>query len=149
MPWMSWTNAVPMDAMPKHSEIRGMNHPGPSHLQQMLDGIYLASVTIRQDGLYDSFVHPGGTHLKDDVADVEHGQDLVVVVALQLQVLLQTRETSIANVRSVDEAEQVQQGNGGDNIEIDLPPQLGLCLGIKGEERIAVARADQFVFDVS
>lgn len=145
---ISCTNAVPMDAMPKHSEIRGINHPGPSHLQQMLDGIYMASVTIRQDGLYDFFVHPGGTHLEDDIADIEYGQDLVVVVALQIQVLFQTGETSIADVCSVDEAEQVQQGNGGDDVQIDLPSQLGLSLGIKCKERIAVTRADQFVFDV-
>ena len=72
--------------------------------------------------MYDAFVQPGGTHLEDDVADVEHGQNLVVVIALQLQVLLETGQTSIANVCSVDEAEEVQQSNGGDDVKIDLPP---------------------------
>jgi hypothetical protein len=38
--WMLWTNAVPILAMPKHSEMIGMNHPGPIHLQAMLEGIY-------------------------------------------------------------------------------------------------------------
>ena len=70
--------------------------------------------------MYD-LVHPG-THLKDNVADVEHGQDLVVVVALEPQVLLQPGEPRIADVRAVDEAEQVQQSNGGDDVEINLPP---------------------------
>jgi hypothetical protein len=56
--------------------------------------------------LYD-LVHPG-THLKDNVADVEHGQDLIVVVALESQILLQPGESRIADVRAVNEAEQVQ-----------------------------------------
>lgn len=36
---MLCTNAVPIEAMPKHREMMGMNHPGPNHLQQMFDGI--------------------------------------------------------------------------------------------------------------
>jgi hypothetical protein len=40
MEWMLCTNAVPIDAMPKHSEMMGMNQPGPIHLQAMLDGIW-------------------------------------------------------------------------------------------------------------
>jgi hypothetical protein len=47
-------------------------------------------------------------YLKDDVANIEYRQHCVVVISFQLQVLLQTGETSIANVRSVNEAEQVQ-----------------------------------------
>lgn len=41
MPPMLCTNAVPIEAMPKHSEMMGMNHPGPIHLQQIFDGIYM------------------------------------------------------------------------------------------------------------
>lgn len=96
--------------------------------------------------MYDVFVHPGRTHLEDDVADVEYRQDLVVVVALESQVLLQTGETSIADICSVDETEQVQQSNGRDDVEINLPPQFGLSFRIKGEQRIAVAVNRQCVF---
>jgi hypothetical protein len=46
--WMLWTNAVPILEMPKHSEMIGMNHPGPIHLQAMLEGICEA----RQHSLY-------------------------------------------------------------------------------------------------
>lgn len=89
-----------------------------------------------------SYIHDdavGSTHLENNVTDVEDGQDLVVVVTLQAQVLLKTSQTSIADVRSIDEAEKVQQCNGGDDIEVDLPPELGLGLGIECEECIAVA----------
>jgi hypothetical protein len=36
---LEWTNAVPIDAIPKQREMSGMNHPGPIHLQAMLLGI--------------------------------------------------------------------------------------------------------------
>jgi hypothetical protein len=37
--WILCTKAVPIDAIPKHSDMMGMNQPGPIHLQQILDGI--------------------------------------------------------------------------------------------------------------
>ena len=33
------TKAVPTEQIPKHREMNGMNHPGPIHLQAMLEGI--------------------------------------------------------------------------------------------------------------
>jgi hypothetical protein len=38
--WMLFTKAVPIDAIPKHNDMMGMNQPGPIHLQQILDGIW-------------------------------------------------------------------------------------------------------------
>jgi hypothetical protein len=38
--WASvFTNAVPIDEIPKPKEVRGMNQPGPIHLQRMFAGI--------------------------------------------------------------------------------------------------------------
>ena len=37
--WMLCTNAVQMEQIPKPSEMVGMNHPGPTSLHTMLDGI--------------------------------------------------------------------------------------------------------------
>lgn len=64
---------------------------------------------------------------------------MVVVIALQTQVPLKTGQTSIADVRTVDEAEKVQQSYCGDDVEVDFPSQLGLGLGVECEECIAVA----------
>lgn len=44
-------------------------------------------------------------NLKEDVRDVEDGQDLVVVVTFEVEILLQTCQACIADVGSVDEAE--------------------------------------------
>lgn len=33
------TNAVPIDEIPKPREVRGINQPGPIHLQRMFAGI--------------------------------------------------------------------------------------------------------------
>jgi hypothetical protein len=84
-------------------------------------------------------VSVGSTYLKDNVTDVEDRQDLVVVVALQPQIRLKTGQTSIADVGAVDEAEKVQQSYCGNNIEINLPSQLGFRLGVECKEGIAVA----------
>ncbi|KAJ8106704.1 hypothetical protein OPT61_g9364 [Boeremia exigua] len=81
----------------------------------------------------------GCTDLEDDVADVEDGEDLVVVVALQPQVLLQAGQTRITNVGAIDETEKIQQRDCGDNVEIDLQPQPGLGLGVECEQRVAIA----------
>lgn len=99
----------------------------------MLDGICVMSV-IR------IFACPHWVaHLEDNVADVEYREDLIVVIIPQPQVSLQTSQTSIANVGAVDEAEQVQKSHCGDDVEIDLPPQPGLGLGIECENRVAIA----------
>jgi hypothetical protein len=42
--WMLCTNAVPIDAIPKHMDMMGINQPGPIHLQQMFDGIWLCEL---------------------------------------------------------------------------------------------------------
>lgn len=47
------------------------------------------------------------TYLEHDVADVEDRQHLVVIVALQTQILLQTRKPRITDVGAVNKAEKV------------------------------------------
>jgi hypothetical protein len=77
-------------------------------------------------------------YLKDDVTDVEHGEHRVVVIAGKLEVFLKSSQTRIANVCPVNEAEQVQERNGGDDVEIDLQPQPRLGLGVERDERVTV-----------
>lgn len=86
----------------------------------------------------------GGTNLENDVTDVEDRQNLVVVVALQLQVFLQPSKPSIADIGAVDEAEEIQQGDSRDDIQINLPPQSRFRLGVESEQCIAVAVNRQF-----
>lgn len=79
---------MPMEAIPKQSEIPGMNHPGPIHLQQIFEGIYVKSAPHRQepqyDTLYNLVVSARNTNLENNITNVENRQDLVVVVSLQL-----------------------------------------------------------------
>lgn len=42
-----------------------------------------------------------------DVADIEHGQQQIVVVSNEFQILLQSGETCIADIRSVDKGKQI------------------------------------------
>ena len=51
--------------------------------------------------------HIGGD-LEEDIGDVEHREDLIVVVVLQLQVLLQTGQFRVADVCSVNETKQIE-----------------------------------------
>lgn len=44
-------------------------------------------------------------------------------MSLEVQVLFEAGQTSIANVCAVDEAEEVENGDGGDDVQIDLEPQ--------------------------
>lgn len=53
----------------------------------------------------DPFTAHVGRNFKDDIADIEDGQELVVVVTLHVEVLFETSKSGIANVGSVDEAE--------------------------------------------
>lgn len=73
---------------------------------------------------------PPGTHplaghvagdFEDDVADVEDGKHDVVIIALHSKVFFQTGDFCVSNVGSVDEAEQVQEGDCGHDVEIDFP----------------------------
>lgn len=88
----------------------------------------------------DPFAGNVGGNLEDDVADVEDGEDGIVVVARELEVLLQAGQAGVSNVCAVDEAEQVQQGDGGDDAQVNLHPQLGLGFGVELDKRMAIAR---------
>ena len=60
------------------------------------------------------------TYLKDDVADIKNAQDCVVIVASETKISLQTCDTGIANIRTVDEAEEIEQGHRWNDHQIDL-----------------------------
>ena len=50
------------------------------------------------------FAERGARNFEEDVADIERGEDRVVVVFLEIEILFKTSETGIANVGSVNEA---------------------------------------------
>lgn len=39
-----------------------------------------------------------------------------------------------ADVGAIDEAEEIEQGYCRHDVEVDLAPELGLCLGIESDE---------------
>lgn len=53
--------------------------------------------------------HPFASHIRrnfeNNVADIKNGQDRVVIVSLEMEILFQTGQTCISNICSVDEAE--------------------------------------------
>lgn len=85
----------------------------------------------------DVFAGDGGGDLKEDVGDVEDGEDHVVVVALEVEVLVQARDTCVSYesseefffyvnmgqtyVCAVDEAEEIQNGDCRDTMEVHFP----------------------------
>jgi hypothetical protein len=44
----------------------------------------------------------------------------------------------LTDIGSIDEAEQVKQRHGWDDIEIDLPAELGFGLGVEGDEGVPI-----------
>lgn len=78
------------------------------------------------------------TYLEDDVGDVEDRQDRVVVVALETQVLFKPSQSRITDVCAVDEAEEVEQRHGGDDVQVNLPPQTRLSLGVELNQGMSI-----------
>jgi hypothetical protein len=54
------------------------------------------------------------------VRDVEDTQKNVVVVSGQVQVFFETSQSSVSDVGSIDEREQILDGDNGDNPSVDL-----------------------------
>lgn len=77
-----------------------------------------------------------GTHLKHNVRDVETCQEHIVLVSLEAEVLLETRQTGVADVGSVDKAPEVQHGNSRDDIQVNLAYETALSLGVEVDERM-------------
>lgn len=82
--------------------------------------------------------HVGG-NLEKDVADVKDRQDGVVVVSLEMEVLFKPGQACIADVGSVNEAKEVEESDGWDDAEVDLPPQARLCLLVKVHQGMPIA----------
>lgn len=67
--------------------------------------------------------------------DIEHAKDCVVVISLQLEIRLEAGEPSIPNVRTIYEAEEVQDGDGGNDVKVDLEPKPGLSGLVECQQR--------------
>ena len=80
-----------------------------------------------------------GRNLEKNVADVKDGQDGVVVVALEMEVLLEAGQACIANIGPVNEAEEVEESDGWDNVEVNLHSQARLCVLVKVHQGMAIA----------
>lgn len=47
-------------------------------------------------------------------------------------------ELGLTDVGAVDEAEEVEEGDGGDGVEVELPAQLAFCDGVELDQGVAV-----------
>jgi hypothetical protein len=43
------------------------------------------------------------------------------------------------NIGTINKAEEIEHKHGGDDHQVNLESQLGLCLGIKVDERVAIS----------
>src|ERR1700755_2259506 len=99
--------------------------------------------TETQGGSWDEpaganpFAEGGAGDLEEDVADIERGKDGIIIVALEVEILLKTGETSIADVGSVDETEEIQKRDSGDDAKIDLQTQPSLGSFVEDEDGVA------------
>lgn len=80
-----------------------------------------------------------GWDLENNVGDVEDGEETVVVVTGKVEIILETSNPGVADVCSVNEAEKVEQGNSGNDHEIQLPPKPALSLRIDVNEGVAIS----------
>jgi hypothetical protein len=80
-----------------------------------------------------------GWDLEDNIADIEDRQDRVVVVSFELEIFFQTRQTGVADIRSIDEAEKIEQRDRRDDVQINLQPKPRLGLGVELNKRMAIS----------
>lgn len=59
-----------------------------------------------------------GIHLKDNIANVEYGQDDVVSISGKVVVLNDAEDLRVAHVGAVDEGQQVDEGAHGKHTDI-------------------------------
>jgi len=55
---------------------------------------------------------------------------------------LRARKAWRTDVRSINEAEQVEKGDGGNHIEINLPAKFSLGFGIKMDQRMTIPKCN-------
>lgn len=88
------------------------------------------------------------------------GENNVVVVSVEFEILLKPSQSGIAweikvrckirrmpdgilqvltDVGSINEAKKIQQGNGGHDVEVNLPPKPSLRLGIESDKGVAIS----------
>ena len=56
-----------------------------------------------------------------------------------MEVLFEPGQTCVANVGPVNEAKQVEESDGGNNVQVNLPPQTRLGLGVEFNQGMPVA----------
>lgn len=100
----------------------------------------------------DALAHQVARQLKEYVGHVEGAEERVVVVAARhAEVIFELGEARIADVGSVDEAEEIHDGNDGDDVHVDLAPQPRLGLGVEAGAHhgdalfLGIARAEDDV----
>lgn len=54
-------------------------------------------------------------------------------------------ELGLTDVGAVDEAEEVEEGDGGDGVEVELPAQLAFCDGVEFDQGVAVPDGESSV----
>ena len=111
-----------------------MNQPGPMTLQRTLHGIccIIRIAVLKHQGTSTS------TYLEDDVADVEYTQHCVVVVTSQAQITLQASQPCIADVGTIDEAEEIEQGHCWNDHKVNLRAKPPFCCLVEFDQCIAV-----------
>lgn len=55
---------------------------------------------------------------EDDIRDVENTQNSIVIVTFEAEILLETGQFSVANVCTIDEAKQVEEGDRWDDVKV-------------------------------
>lgn len=78
-------------------------------------------------------------NFEDNVRNVENAQDSIVIVILETEILFEASQFGVSDVGTIDKAEQVEEGDSGDNVKVDLPPKSAFGGGIEVNERIAVS----------
>ena len=100
-----------------------------------------------------------GWDLEDNVGDVEDGENPVVVISFQVEILLETSEFGIAcnktlwdlnvgnlskiwltDIGTINKTEKIEEGDGGNNIQIDLHPKSGFGTWVELHKRMAVPK---------
>jgi hypothetical protein len=73
------------------------------------------------------FKNDVGRNLEQDVGNEKDNKGIVVFGTRETELFRETEDVCIGDVHSIQEREQVHYAQERDNMEVDLPKQLGLC----------------------
>ena len=74
-----------------------------------------------EDAGSEAFQQDVGQRFKAGVGDEEDGEACVVLASRDMQTRLESIEFGIANIRSVEEADEVEEAEPGNEAEVELP----------------------------